>query len=224
VLGVAWRTAVVLAALAVGLGAAGRADAALARGIDVSHWQGSIDWIGAVGDGYTFVFAKATEGATLTDPTYPINRAGALGTGMRVGAYHFARPGGSGDAAIVASAIAQADHFVDVAQPRAGDLPPVLDLEATGNLSATALAEWTEAWLDHVEARTGVKAVIYGSPNFWKTRLGDSSVFAGAGHPLWIAHWTKNGSPLVPAGNWGGRGWTFWQWTNCSSFRGVTSR
>ena len=71
-----------------------------------------------------------------------------------------------------------------------------------------------------MEARTGVKAVVYASPNFWKTSLADTSSFALAGHRLWIAHWTKNASPLLPAAGWGGGGWTFWQWTNCSSIPG----
>jgi GH25 family lysozyme M1 (1,4-beta-N-acetylmuramidase) len=208
--------------LALGLAATARA--ALAPGIDVSHWQGAIDWLGVVGQGHSFVFAKATEGTTGVDATYALNRGGAAATGLRVGAYHFARPGGSGDAGLVANAVAQADNFVDFAQPRAGDLPPALDLEATGNLAPTALAAWTQAWLDQVEARIGAKPVIYGSPNFWKTRLADSSAFAAAGYPLWVAHWTKSSSPLVPAANWSGRGWTFWQWSDCLSIPGVASK
>jgi GH25 family lysozyme M1 (1,4-beta-N-acetylmuramidase) len=216
---------VVLLALGIALGGgAARASAALAPGVDVSHWQGAIDWLGVVGAGHTFVFAKATEGTTVLDLTYPINRTGAAGTGMRLGAYHFARPGGSGDAGVVASAIAQADYFVGAAQPKAGDLPPVLDLESTGNLAPTALAAWTQAWLDEVEARTGAKSVIYASPKFWEARLANSAAFAFGGYPLWIAHWTKDSSPLLPAGNWAGKGWTFWQWSDCLSVPGVTSR
>ena len=87
------------------------------------------------------MFAKASEGTTFTDITYPVNRAGAIGVGMHIGAYHFARPAGANDVAIVSSAVAQADHFVDVAQPKAGDLPPVLDLEANGGLSPTNARE-----------------------------------------------------------------------------------
>ena len=170
--------------------------------------------------GYTFLFAKATEGTTLTDPTYSINRAGTTGLGLRFGAYHFARPAGSGTAGIVANAIAQADYFVNVAQPAAGDLPPVLDLETKGTLTPTALVQWTQAWLGEVQARTGVSGLIYASPSFWKTALGDTSSFAGSGFRLWIAHWTKNAAPSVPASNWGGFGWTFWQWTDCSQIPG----
>lgn len=205
-----------LAAVAAALALSAPAGAAgYATGLDVSHWNGSIDWIQVAGAGYTFMFAKATEGTTFTDVTYPVNRAGTQGLGMRVGAYDFARPAGAGDAAITASAIAQADYFVNFAQPAAGDLPPALDLETNGGLSPADLTLWTQAWLDEVAARTGVHALVYASPNFWKTSLADTTSFAGGGTPLWIAHWTTKTAPLVPAANWGGLGWTFWQWTNC---------
>jgi lysozyme len=213
--------AAIAASVAVGLAVAPGAGAvSYAKGLDVSHWNGSVDWIQVVSGGYKFLFAKATEGTTLTDPTYSINRAGTTGLGLRFGAYHFARPAGSGTAGVVANAIAQADYFVTVAQPAAGDLPPVLDLETKGTLSPTSLVQWTQAWLAEVQARTGVSGLIYASPSFWKTALGDTSAFAGSGFRLWIAHWTKNAAPTVPASNWGGLGWTFWQWTDCSQIPG----
>jgi len=214
----AGRTIAVLAA-ALAL-CAPAAAATYAKGVDVSNWQGAVDWLQVGDDGYSFMFAKATEGTTFTDITYAVNRAGVQGVGLRLGAYHFARPAGSGDAAIVASGVAQADHFVDIAQPKSGDLPPVLDLESNGGLAPAALVRWTQVWLDEVSARTGVNALIYASPSFWKTSLGDTSVFAGAGHPLWIAHWTTSAGPLVPASNWNGGGWTFWQWSKCESVAG----
>lgn len=213
--------AAIAASVAVGLAVAPGAGAvSYAKGLDVSHWNGAVDWIQVVDGGYTFLFAKATEGTTLIDPTYSINRAGTTGLGLRFGAYHFARPAGSGTAGVVANAIAQADYFVNVAQPAAGDLPPVLDLETTGALSPSALVQWTQAWLGEVQARTGVSGLIYASPSFWKTALGDTSSFAGSGFRLWIAHWTKNAAPTVPASDWGGFGWTFWQWTDCSAIPG----
>jgi len=211
----------ILVALAIVGALAGPAGAATyANGVDVSHYQGLINWTQVAAKSYRFTFAKATEGTTLVDATYPVNRAGAEGMGMRFGAYHFGRPSGTGPATINASAIAQADHFVDVAQPQAGELPPVLDLEATGGLSAKSLVQWAQAWLDEVKARTGVSGFVYASPNFWKDRLGNTSAFALGGYRLWVAHWTKNGAPSVPAENWGGLGWTFWQWTDCASVPG----
>jgi GH25 family lysozyme M1 (1,4-beta-N-acetylmuramidase) len=214
------RTAVAVLAAALVLCAPAGA-ATHAKGLDVSHWQGPIDWLQVAGAGNTFVFAKATEGTTITDVTYAINRAGAQGVGMELGAYHFARPGGSTDAARTANAIAQADHFVDVAQTTGGDLPLVLDLETKGGLTQTALLTWTRAWLDEVSARTGVRALVYTSPNFWKTAAADSPTIAGAGSKLWVAHWTTNSAPLVPGSNWGGTGWTFWQWTDCTKVPGI---
>ena len=211
----------ILAALAVACALAAPAGAATyANGVDVSHYQGLINWTQVAAKSYRFTFAKATEGTTLVDATYPVNRAGSEGMGLRFGAYHFGRPSGTGPATIVASAIAQADHFISVAQPQPGELPPVLDLETSGGLSQTLLVQWTQAWLDEVKARTGVSGFVYASPNFWKSKLGNTSAFAIGGYRLWVAHWTKSGAPLVPAGNWGGLGWTFWQWTDCASVPG----
>ena len=50
-------------------------------------------------------------------------------------------------------------------------------------------------------ARTGVKPMIYSSPNFWQTNMGNTPWFADHGYPLWIAHWGVS-APIVPAGNW----------------------
>jgi GH25 family lysozyme M1 (1,4-beta-N-acetylmuramidase) len=211
--------ALVLAALM--LPGAGRT-AAAPTGIDVSNWQHEIDWLAAATSGRTFVFAKATEGTTFTDVTFAVNRAGAAGVGMHVGAYHLARPAGSTDAAVVASALAQADRFVTVVQPTPGELLPVLDLEETGGLSVARLTLWVQTWLSEVRERTGSRPIIYVSPAFWKEKMGDSPVFALAGNPLWIAHWTQAALPILPGASWGGAGWSVWQWSNCDHIPGVT--
>ena len=97
----------------------------------------------------------------------------------------------------------------------------MLDLEKTGNLSKQRLLAWTLAWLGQIDARTGVEPFLYTSPLFWKGNLGDSTAAAAAGTGLWIAHWTSKSKPLVPAQNWNGNGWKFWQWTNCVSVPGI---
>jgi GH25 family lysozyme M1 (1,4-beta-N-acetylmuramidase) len=191
-----------------------------AKGVDVSHYQGVINWAQVAGASIRFTFAKATEGTTYVDATYPLNRAGAEGMGIRFGAYHFGRPEGTSAATLTGSAIAQADHLVDVAQPQPGELPPVLDLEVTGGLGTDALAQWAQAFLDEVKARTGVSGFVYSSPNFWKAKLANTGDFALAGYRLWVAHWTASAAPSLPAGNWGGLGWTFWQYTDCAKIPG----
>ncbi|MGI8710757.1 MAG: glycoside hydrolase family 25 protein [Acidimicrobiales bacterium] len=192
------------------------------NGIDVSHYQGVIDWASVAKSGERFVFAKATEGGTYNDPNYATNKQGATANGLIFGAYHFARPGGSGSTAIKTDAIAEADHFANVAGIGRGALLPVLDLEATGGLGASDLKYWTRTYLDRIEFRLGVKAIIYSSPSFWENYLGNTTWFAANGYNfLWIAHYGV-ASPRVPANNWNGYGWTFWQWTGCGTVPGIT--
>ena len=62
--------------------------------------------------------------------------------------------------------------------------------------------------------------MVYTSPNFWKTALDSTASVAASGYRLWVAHWTTNAAPLVPGANWGGFGWTFWQWSDCSKVPG----
>jgi GH25 family lysozyme M1 (1,4-beta-N-acetylmuramidase) len=185
-------------------------------GIDVSHWQNEIDWTQVAASGVRFVIMKATEGRTFTDPNYASNRAGAAAAGLTITAYHFANPG---TAAV--DPIIEADHFVDVAQIGSGNVIPVLDLERTQGLTTAKLVAWAFAWLEEVTARTGVKPMIYSGPYFWRTYMGNTTAFADAGYREWIAHWGVS-SPAVPAENWGGQGWTFWQWTDCSAVPGIS--
>ena len=67
--------------------------------------------------------------------------------------------------------------------------------------------------------------MIYCSPTFWKNYLGDTAWFAQNGYDvLWVAHWTAASSPTVPGGNWGGKSWTFWQYTSDGVVPGITGR
>jgi GH25 family lysozyme M1 (1,4-beta-N-acetylmuramidase) len=214
--------AVLVLAAGVFAGASGAAASAPhAKGVDVSNWNGTINWSKVAHAGYRFVIAKATEATNFEDATYAANRSASQAAGLAFGAYHFARPSGVGVAGVTASAVAQADYFLGFATPQPGELPPVLDLEATGNLSARLLQAWTKAWTQEVYARLGVHPLVYSSPAFWEAHLGDSTAVAAAGTPLWIAHWTRASKPWIPAQNWDGLGWTVWQWTNCASVPGI---
>ena len=214
----------VLASVVLLSPSASAATVARAKGLDVSTWNGAIRWSKVRAAGYRFAFGKATEGTTYTDKTYTTNRNGSEAAGVVFGAYHFARPTGGTVAAATASAIAQANHFLAVAGPQPGELPPVLDLEKTGNLPKARLLVWTLAWLAQIYARTGVEPFVYTSPVFWRTHLGNSTAVAAAGTSLWIAHWTGASQPLVPAQNWNGIGWRFWQWSDCVSVPGITKK
>jgi GH25 family lysozyme M1 (1,4-beta-N-acetylmuramidase) len=190
------------------------------EGIDISHWQGTIDWVQVAAAGKRFAFMKASEDLDYVDPTYATNRAQAKANGLYVGAYHFARPGTAAD-----DAVAEADHFVDSALPKSGELLPVLDLETNGGLSVTELQAWVKAFMARVYDRTGLRAAIYVSPSFWSNSMGNTGWFAANGYTtLWIAHWTTGPAPTLPASNWGGRGWTFWQYTSSGTVPGISGR
>ena len=190
------------------------------EGIDVSHWQNTIDWTQVAAAGKHFAFMKASEGTTLADPTYATNRAQAKAVGLYVGAYHFARPDRTpGDP------VAEADYFLSMSQLEAGDLVPVLDLEDSGGLSPVELQEWVKAYLARIYERTGAHGMIYASPTFWKNAMGDTTWFASNGYRMvWVAHWTSGPAPTIPAQNWGGNGWTFWQYTSSGSVPGISGR
>jgi GH25 family lysozyme M1 (1,4-beta-N-acetylmuramidase) len=190
------------------------------EGIDVSHWQNVIDWAQVAASGKRFAYMKASEGTTLVDDTYVFNRAQARANGIVVGAYHFARPNRTpGDA------IAEADYFLAMSQVAAGDLLPVLDLEVNGGLSPVELQEWVKGYLGRIYERTGARGVIYTSPTFWRNSMADTNWFATNGYrTLWVAHWTTGPAPSVPGANWGGTGWTFWQYTSSGTVPGISGR
>jgi hypothetical protein len=138
---------------------------------------------------------------------------------MAFGAYHFAQPDdGPNDA------IREADHFVDVAQLETGNLLPVLDIERTNGLTQAEITTWILTWLGRVTERLGVRPMVYTSPAGWENRTGDTTAVADAGYTvLWVAHWGV-AEPRLPANDWSGHGWTFWQYTSSGSVPGIEGR
>jgi len=186
---------------------------AYADGIDVSHWQGTVNWTEVDNGGVQFAFMKATDGTSYTDPQFSRNWSEAKSHGIYRGAYHFAEP-----STRAGSATTQAQHFVDTvgSLTHAGDLPPVLDLEATGGLGSSALQSWVSTWLSTVERLTGRNPIIYVSPYFWIDHLGNSSAFHH--YPLWVAHYGVS-TPKIPGG-W--PTWSFWQRTSSGHVAGIS--
>jgi GH25 family lysozyme M1 (1,4-beta-N-acetylmuramidase) len=184
-------------------------------GIDVSHWQGVIDWEKVAGAGKRFVFLKATDGQDYIDPTFAANRAGARENGLMVGAYHFARPDDS-----AGDATKEAQFFVEVADPKPGHLLPVLDIETNGGLNQNEMTAWAHRFVMEVRDLTGVMPLVYTSPYGWLDRFGDSHRLARDGAPLWVAHWGVS-SPTLPAGDWDGRGWVVWQHSSTGHVAGI---
>jgi GH25 family lysozyme M1 (1,4-beta-N-acetylmuramidase) len=184
-------------------------------GIDVSMYQRRIDWRQVAATRVRFAIMRASLGNSHVDTKYRRNVAGATAHGLIVGAYHFAKPGRA-----PWDALAEADHFLRVARNAPGDVVPVLDIEDSGGLSRQQLWRWARRWLSHVRERTGLRPMIYSGNYFWTHYMGNTSWFARHGYPHWVAHWYVR-RPDVPGRGWGGRGWTFWQWSATGRVPGI---
>ena len=176
-------------------------------GIDVSHYQGRVNWSAVKAAGCAFAFAKATEGTGVTDPYFAANWAEMKAAGLARGAYHFFRP--------AEDAAQQAAHFLSTVQLAPGDLPPVLDVETSDNVSNSALVGGVQIWLDAVEPVAGVTPIIYTAASFWDAHLDNQF---GA-YPLWIAHYTAAPSPSPLPSGW--TNWAFWQYSQSLHIDGV---
>jgi GH25 family lysozyme M1 (1,4-beta-N-acetylmuramidase) len=186
-------------------------------GIDVSYHQGWIDWWQVAGSGKRFAFVRATAGTLTADTAYAANRSGARAAGLAVGSYHFANPDTAPN-----DAMNEANWFLWNAPITSGDLVPVLDFEVANGLDPVSLTAWAQTWLTQVSAATGVRPIIYTTPHFWSSSMADTDWFARNGYSvLWIANWTSASQPAVPAGGWGGSGWTFWQHSSTGTVPGI---
>lgn len=179
------------------------------KGIDISHYQGDVNWAKTVlGQSVIhFVYLKATEGEKFVDPTFAANWNEAQGVGLLVGAYHFFDP--AQDAGL------QAEHFCAVLDKVEGKrLPPVLDLEKTSGVSQALLLLKVQKWMDIVEQHTGQKPVLYTYTSFaTSNRLAKRF----SGYPLWIAQYGNLTAPKLC----GWPKWTFWQYRSSGKVPGI---
>ena len=177
------------------------------RGIDVSYYQGEIDWEQVRASGVEFAFIRVSDGEETPDAMFELNWGGAKAAGIRRGMYQYFRP--TGDIA------AQADLAIAMAKKRgAGELPPVLDIEDDGGLAPVVVAKRARQWIDRVKKHLHVEPVVYTYPDFWRRGGADSL----GTQPLWIAHYTT-ACPTVPA-PW--KTWQYWQHSERGRVPGIT--
>ncbi|HBU81778.1 MAG TPA: hypothetical protein DEF35_09080 [Paenibacillus sp.] len=183
------------------------------QGIDVSRYQGTIDWVKVKASGMTFVFIKATEGQTYTDPNFVSNVKGALSAGMLVGTYHFLKA--TKEAVAKAEAAHYAKSLEAVGGAKALQLPPVMDYENNPNgISKAQINIVAKAFLTELERLTGVKPIIYTGNSFAGNF--DTSL---SGYDLWIARYSNT---KVPDDQPAWKNWTIWQYSDAGKVPGIT--
>ena len=178
------------------------------KGIDVSYYQGTVDWAAAKADGVEFAFIRLSDGEVFRDPKFALNWTNAKAAGVLRGAYQFFRP--AQDVAV------QADMMIKaIGTYQTGDLPPVIDVEADGGLAPATVASKVRQWVDLVKAGTGVAPIIYTGKYFWRDEVGGPRTFET--NSLWIAQYTSL-CPDLPA-PW--TRWTFWQSSDKGRVAGI---
>ncbi len=201
----------------------------LVCGIDVSHWDGAIDWnavrknkqtaANPSAPGVCFCYIKATEGETVVDRMYGANMTASKAAGLYSGAYHFFLPNDD--------PVQQAKLYTDTVKSiDTGMLPPAVDLEVAGGMSVSVIADRLKTFLDAVANTLGATPLIYTNPtSFWNPMLGQvnpvtderySSQFSP--YYAWLAQYTDAAQPTEPDDL---ELWALWQFSDCGNVDGV---
>ena len=181
------------------------------HGIDVSRYQGAIDWARARDAGVSFAFLKATEGGDRLDPKFKEFWRGAKQAGVPRGAYHFyyfCRP-----------AIEQARWFVSHVPKERGALPPVLDMEWNPQSPSCKLRppahtvrREMKVFLNFVRRHYRQTPVVYTTPDFYR----DNELSKIEDVSFWLRSVADHPDQTYP-----GQEWTFWQYTGTGKMSGV---
>jgi lysozyme len=179
---------------------------ATVKGVDVSVFQGAIDWPTAKATGLDFAIARISDG-TFLDTDFATNWAGMKSAGLVRGAYQFFEPGEdpTTQANIVISAVGKLG---------AGDLPVTADMEVTGGQSAATIVAHLQTWVAAVQAGTGKAPMIYTALGYWD---GSVSSTAFGNLPLWAANWGVTCPSLAT----GWSDWKIWQYSDSGSVSGI---
>lgn len=181
-------------------------------GIDVSYYQGTINWASVKAAGKVFAIARVSHGTGTVDTQFATNWPAMKQAGIIRGLYQYFEPADS--------ALAQAQLLVSKLNAAGGledgDLPPVLDLEKMGTFSSSQMLTAVSTWMSHVKSALGRKPILYTGSYFWDDHTLGSS---WASTPLWTAHYTTAACPLVPNA-WSS--WVIWQHTDQGKVSGIT--
>ena len=177
------------------------------RGIDVSAYQGAIDWAVLGAEDIDFAIVKATEGSGSQDSRFADNWSAAQETGLLLGAYHFMSFDSPGET--------QARNVIDTVPVLPGALPVTVDLEFYGEyFDSPPAREHVRGILDpllaELEAHYGAPPIIYATPDAYDRYLRDDY----PRNPIWIR------SVVLPPSLSDGRDWTFWQYSHRDRLRG----
>lgn len=178
----------------------------LTEGIDVSHYQGRINWAAVAQSGQVgYAYIKASESVSFIDENYQYNLTEARKYGINVGSYHFYRAHVDQEA--------QLRHMFSIINPAQQDLIPVVDVETANGVPVETFANRLHRFLKAVEEHYGRPPILYTYVNFYNTYL----AHRGFNHyPLFIAFY-QDRIPSVSDGN----SYFIWQYTSKGHINGI---
>jgi lysozyme len=185
------------------------------HGIDVSKYQGDVDWSAVAGSGVKFAWIKATEGGDHVDAKFQANWEGAKAAGVARGAYHFVY--------WCRSPLEEVRWFEQNVPVEADALPPVLDVESDSEsrtchkyLEPQQTAADIKMMLKHMESHFGKKPIIYTSVDFYQAILSQGDF---SGYAMWV-----RSTKYHPSVKYGSQPWAFWQYQADGRIPGIAGK
>lgn len=177
-------------------------------GVDVSSYQGEVDWPALRSQGVEFAFIKATEGSGSADAYFAQNWEDAQAAGVLAGAYHFFSYDSPGET--------QADNFITQVPVTAGALPPVVDVEFYGDKAQhppqrEAVKEILDPLLERLETRYGQKPILYVTYRTYELYIQGEY----EDYPLWVTR------PMLAPTD---KDWSFWQYSHSARLEGYDGK
>jgi lysozyme len=177
-------------------------------GIDVSEYQGVINWnkLCSQTSNYKvgFTLIRATAGQNYRDKFYTSNWRESKNNNLVRGAYHYYRPN--------ENSTKQAQNFITNVKIDPGDLPPVLDIEQLSKVqSMKSLKSGIKNWLNIIENHYGIQPILYTGTHFYRDYLNDFTKY-----PLWIANYNQIDNPLSE------KDWIMWQFSDEGVINGIS--
>lgn len=186
----------------------GPSSSTIYQGIDVSSWQGNINFAQVKNAGIDIAYIKSSEGVSYIDPYFERNYQNAKANGLKVGFYHYVT------ARTVEEARNQANFFAKVISGKEPDCKLAMDFESFGNLSVNQINEISKVFLETLQNATNKEVLIYSNSYTARTILSSDLAI----YPLWVANYGVS----EPGGNDKWNTWVGWQYTSTGRVTGIS--
>ena len=174
------------------------------QGVDISHFQGKVNFALLKQNNIHFVYLKATDGMTYLDPSYHQHVKSLGQEYLPNGAYHFFEPNDD--------PIKQAEFFISQVKASNHTLPPMLDVEISKGMPADKIKSAVQQWLKHVESNLGCSPIIYSYGDYWSDLLGPEF----NNYLFWLADYAAKES--IPQGL---KNLHIWQYSEKGQINGI---